>query len=133
ALAIFSLRLTDWEAPRYFAVLFFLFCIFNFYTYQAVLAASPVLLLGLLYAGILLALRAEQDEVVGALMAVSMYYWEVGLPFLILVAWRCYKEGRIRVLAGFFMLSFVLLAVSFFMYANWFIPYLRAGMNNLRA
>lgn len=133
ALAIFSLRLTDWEAPRYFAVLFFIFCVFNFYTYQAVLAASPVLLLGLLYAGILLALRAERDEVVGALMAVSMYYWEVGLPFLILVAWRCYKEGRIRVLAGFFMLSFVLLAVSFFMYANWFIPYLRAGMNNLRA
>jgi hypothetical protein len=97
------------------------------------LDANPVLLLALLYAGILLGLRFDQDEFVGALMAFSMYYWEVGLPFLLLVAWRSYKEGRVRVLAGFFMISFTLLAVSFLVYPNWFIPYLRAGMNNLRA
>jgi hypothetical protein len=133
ALAIISLRLTDWEAPRYFTVLFLIFCVFNFYAFQAILEASPVLLLGLLYVGILLALRAEQDELLGALMAVSVYYWEVGLPFLFLVAWRVYKEGRLRVFAGFFMLSVVLLAVSFLLYPNWIIPYLRAGMNNLRA
>jgi hypothetical protein len=133
ALAILSLRLTNWEAPRYFWALFFVFCVFNFYTFQAILEASPVLLLGLLYAGILLALRAEQEEVVGALMAVSLYYWEVGLPFLLLIAWRSYKEGRVRVLGGFFMVSFLLLVISFLLYANWLIPYLRAGMNNLRA
>ncbi|HRQ22123.1 MAG TPA: hypothetical protein PLF42_01740 [Anaerolineales bacterium] len=133
ALALFSLRLTEWEAPRWFIVLFFFFCIFNVYAIKAILAASPVLLLGAIYAGILLALRAEQDELAGALMAVSVYYWEVGLPFLLLVAWRAYKEGRIRVLAGFFMLSFVLLVISFFWYSDWIIPYLRAGMNNLRA
>jgi hypothetical protein len=133
ALAILSLRLTDWESPRYFIVLFFIFCVFNFYTFRAVLEASPVLLLGLIYAGILLALREEQEEVVGALLAVSMYYWEVGLPFLFLVAWRSYKEGRVRVLAGFFMVSLLLLAVSFLLYANWVIPFMRAGMNNLRA
>ncbi|RJP51255.1 MAG: hypothetical protein C4557_08300 [Anaerolineaceae bacterium] len=133
ALAILSLRLTDWEAPRYFVFLFIIFCFFNFYTFQAILEASPVLLLGLIYAGILLALRAEQDELVGALLAVSMYYWEVGLPFLALVAWRSYKEGRTRVLAGFFMVSFLLLAISFLLYVNWIIPWLRAGMNNLRA
>jgi hypothetical protein len=133
ALALFSLRLTEWEAPRWFIVLFFLFCIFNVYVFQAILSASPVLLLGLIYAGILLALRAERDELAGALMAVSVYYWEAGLPFLLLAAWRVYKQGRIRVFAGFFMLSFVLLAVSFFLYPDWIIPYLRAGMNNLRA
>lgn len=133
ALALFSLRLTDWAAPRWFIVPFFLFCIFNVYAFQAILSASPALLLSLIYAGILLALRAERDELTGALMAVSVYYWEVGLPFLLLVTWRVYKQGRIRVFAGFFMLSFVLLAVSFFLYPDWIIPYLRAGMNNLRA
>jgi len=131
ALAILSLRLTDWEVPRYFWVLFFGFCVFNFYTFQSILEANAVLLMGLLYAGMLLALRAKQEEVVGALMAVSMYYWEVGLPFLVLVAWRSYKEGRVRVLGGFFMVSFLLLAISFLLYANWIIPYLRAGWNNL--
>lgn len=133
ALAFFSLRLTGWEAPRYFRFLFFLFCIFNFYAFQALLEASPVLLLGLIYAGILLALQTGQDEFAGALMAVSLYYWEVGAPFLFLVAWRVYREGRGRVLAGFGMLSFILLAASFLWYPNWIIPYLRAGMNNLRA
>ncbi len=133
ALSIVSLRLTDWETPRWFTVAFILFCVFNFYSFQAVVEASPVLLLGLIYAGILLAYKFEQDEVAGALMAVSIYYWEVGLPFLLLVAWSAYKEKRVRVLAGFFMLTFVTLIVSFLLYPNWLVPYLRAGMNNLRA
>lgn len=133
ALAWLSLRLTEWETPRWFVPFFLAFCVFNFYSFQGILDANPVLLLALLYAGILLGLRFDQDEFVGALMAFSMYYWEVGLPFLLLVAWRSYKEGRVRVLAGFFMISFTLLAVSFLVYPNWFIPYLRAGMNNLRA
>jgi len=133
ALALLSLRLTDWEVPRYFSILFLLFCVFNFYAFQAIMEASPVLLLGLLYAGILLALRSEQDEFAGALLAFSLYYWEVGAPFLILVIWWSYREGRTRVFAGLGMITFVLLAVSFLVYPNWIIPYLRAGMNNLRA
>jgi hypothetical protein len=132
-LAVLSLRLTDWSVPPWFAVLYFLFSVVNFYTFQAVFDASPVLLLALFYALILFALRNEQDELVGALLAVSLYFWEAGLPFLILIAWRCYRQGRMRVFAGFGMLSFVLLAISFLTYANWLIPYLRAGANALRA
>jgi len=131
-LAILSLRLTGWDAPRWFAVLFFLVCVFNFYSFQAIVDASPALLLGLFYAGILLSLRYDQDELTGALMAFSLYFWEVGLPFIVLIGWLAYKQGRTRVLAGFFMLSFILLAISFLVYSNWIIPYLRAGMNALR-
>jgi hypothetical protein len=133
ALALLSLRLTDWETPRYFSVLFLLFCVFNFYAFQAIMEASPVLLLGLIYAGILLAIRTGQDEFAGALMAASLYYWEVGGPFLILVAWWAYREKRTRVFAGLGMITFALLAVSFLVYPNWIIPFLRAGMNNQRA
>ncbi|NJN79609.1 MAG: hypothetical protein HC797_03575, partial [Anaerolineales bacterium] len=133
ALVYFSLRLTGWETPRWFWILFFIFCVLNFYTFQAILSASPVLLLGLIYASMLFALLTEQDELLGGLLAISLYYWEVGLLFVLLIAWRAYKEGRVRVLAGFFMLSFILLLISFLWYPNWFIPYLRAGMNNLRA
>lgn len=133
ALALLSMRLTDWEAPRYFSILFLLFCVFNFYTFQAILEASPALLLGLIYAGILFSLRAGQDELAGALMTASLYYWEVGGPFLILVAWWAYREKRTRVFAGLGMITFPLLAVSFLVYPNWLIPFLRAGMNNLRA
>ncbi len=132
-LAIQSLRLTAWEMPRIFAVLFFVFSVFNFYSYQAILEASPVLLLGFLYAEILILIRAEMDELAGALMAVSLYYWEVGAPFLLIIFLRMIYEKRNRVLSGFFMLSLVLLVISFLGYPNWILPYLRAGSNNLRA
>ncbi len=133
ALALFSLRLTEWNVPRWFYVLFFLFCVFNFYSFQALTDATPALLLGLTYAGILLALQNEADELAGALAVASTYYWEAGLPFLLLMAWYCYRTNRVRVLAGFVMFGFVLLAVSFLLYPGWVIPALRAGMNDFRA
>jgi hypothetical protein len=132
-LALVSLRLTEWESPILFAILFFLFCILNFYTFRALREATPALLLGLIYAGILVALRAGSDELAGALIAVACYQWEVGGPFLLLVFLRVLYERRRRVLAGFGMLVFVLLAVAFFIYPDWIVPFLRATVNNLRA
>ncbi len=132
-LAILSLRLTDWEVPRFFAVLFVVFAVFNFYSFQAIYEASPVLLLGFLYAEILFTLRLEMDELAGVLIAVSFYYWEVSAPFLFLMALRCYYEKRTRVFAGFFMLSLILFILSFLAYPNWIIPFLRATSNSLRA
>ena len=133
ALAILSLRLTEWEAPRIFTLLFIFFAVFNFYTFQAIYEANPVLILGLLYIGILFTYREELDELTGALMALSFYYWEVGLPFLVLVFLRVYYEKRTRVFAGFFMLSFILFFISFLTYPNWIVPFARATVNNLRA
>ena len=133
ALAILSLRLTEWESPRFLAVLFVILAVLNFYSIQAVYEASPVLLLGLLYAGILYAMHIEMDELAGALIAVSLYYWEVGAPFLLLVFFRIYHEKRTRVWAGFFMMSLILFFISFLLYPGWVIPFLRATVNNLRA
>jgi hypothetical protein len=133
ALAIFSLRLTEWESPRIFAILFIILVLFNFYTFQAIYEASPVLLLALFYVGILFAYRTGADEVSGALAALSFYYWEVGLPFLLFFFWRARRENRNRVFAGFFMLTVVLLFLSFLTYPDWIIPFLRATANNLRA
>lgn len=132
-LALLSLRLTDWEVPLKFGVFFAALGAFNFYSVQAIYEASPVLILGLIYTGILFALRAELDELAGALIAVSLYYWEVGAPFLLLIAFRMYYEKRTRVLNGFLMLLIVSLAVSFLLYSNWVIPFFRATVNNLRA
>jgi hypothetical protein len=132
ALTYLSLRLTDWEIPRAFFVGFLIFGLFNFYAFAAVYEGNPVVLLGIVYAAILLLLPTDLDELIGALIAVSFYYWEVGGPFLFLIFLRLYYEGRGRVFAGLLMTSFILLAVSFFLYPDWVIPSLRAGFNNLR-
>jgi hypothetical protein len=132
-LALLSLRLTDWQPPFLLGIFFAALCVSNIYSIQALYEASPVLILGLFYAGILLALRNDMDEVAGALIAVSFYHWEVGAPFLFLVALRAHREKRTGVLYGFLMLTFVSLAVSLLLYANWIVPFLRAVTNNLRA
>ena len=133
ALAILSLRLTGWESPRFFALLFFSAAIFNYYAFQAVYEASPVPLLTLCCAGILYAYRAEADDFAGILAALSFYQWEVGLPFLLLFFWRARRENRSRVFSGFFALTFILLALAFLTYPDWLIPWLRAIVNNFRA
>jgi len=132
ALAFLALRLTEWESPGLFLVFFFAFCGLNLYTFQALREAAPILVLGLVYAGILLALRTGSDELAGALLAVACYHWEVGGPFLLLVWLRVLHERRWRVLAGFGMLTFILLAIAFLIYPGWVIPFLRATVNNLR-
>ncbi|MEW6402891.1 MAG: glycosyltransferase 87 family protein [Chloroflexota bacterium] len=132
-LVYLSLRLPDWDLPPLFALLFVLFAVLNFYAFQAVLEATPILLLGFIYAGILYALRTGQDELAGALVAISCYHWEIGGPFLILIFLHAFHARRTRVLAAFAMLSLFLLVVSFLLYPNWIIPFLRAVSNTLRA
>ncbi len=131
-LTLLSLQLTDWKIPWVFSVFFTAFAAFNFYSIQALYEASPILILALLYAGILFTLRFEMDEIAGALIAAAFCYWEAGAPFLFFIALRVYDQKRSRVLYGFLMLSLITLAVSFLIYANWVIPFLRATVNDLR-
>ena len=81
----------------------------------------------------LYALQNQQDELAGALMALTFFRWEVGLLFLILVFWRVYSEKRFGVFYGFGMLTIVLLTVSFLMNPGWVIPFLQSSLTDLRA
>ena len=120
-------------AAQIFLIAFSLLSIFSFYSISALLDGTPVILLCLLYFGILYALQNEQDELAGALLALTFFRWEVGLLFLTLVIWRVYSEKRFRVFYGFGMLMLVLLIVSFLMNPGWFIPFLQSSLADLRA
>lgn len=131
ALTFLSLRLTDWQPRRLFTILFFLVSALNFYSLTSLLEGSPVFVLGVLYAGVLLALRSGSDELAGALMALSMHRLEIGGLFLLFVLLRVLRQQRWRVLSGVFMTLFVLLALSFFADPGWVLSYLRATLANL--
>ncbi len=68
-LLLFSLLLADWQPRRFFLAAFFLLSALGLYNLWALMQGSPVLLLALLYAGTLLALRSQRDELAGLLMA----------------------------------------------------------------
>ncbi len=131
-LAMLSLRLTDWRPRRFFLILFFLFVAFGFYSLDALLESTPVIFLGLIYAGILFSLRHDLDELTGALIALAFYQWEVGGLFLFFIIFKVIQERRRRVFAGFFMLTIPLLVISFFVYPGWLLPFARGAFADWR-
>lgn len=131
ALALLSVSLSGWQVTPLVAFAFILFTTLNYYTFQAIQQASPVIWLALIYVGIILAYRAGADELAGALAAFCLYYWEVGALFLFLLFWRALHEKRRRLIVGFLMMNVILFSISFLIFPGWIIPYLRAAVNNL--
>lgn len=127
-----SFRLMDRYTPYLFIALIALAGFSSLYAYLSFLEGSPLILLGLAYAGILLSLRAGQDEFAGALMVVSAFQWEIGGLFLVFVTLWVFWERRWRVYAGAGMLAFVLMVVSFLWYPSWILPFVRAAWNSFR-
>jgi hypothetical protein len=128
-----SLRLANWAPQRFFLVAFFISSALSLYAMTGFLEGSQIFLLGLIYAGILLALSRQMDELAGMLIALVFYQWEVGFLFLLFVFLRVFDQQRWRVLAGFGMVTGLLLAISFLVYPGWVIPFLRAQLASLRA
>jgi len=131
-LIFFSLRLGGWQPRPLLGILLLAVSGLSFYSIEALTAGSPSILLGLAYAGVLFALETERYELAGGLLAVSFFRWELGGPLLLLLTMRVLHFRRWRVLAGFAMLSFILLTVSLLSYPGWIVPFLRAVLYDLR-
>jgi hypothetical protein len=127
-----SIFLTDWQPKTMFQAAFYSLASVSFYVVFGFFENSPVYLLGLFYAGIVFSLRFELDELAGALIALSLAWWEIGLLFLILVVRRVVDERRWRVLAGFGMVTAILAVISLFIYPDWPWSHLRGVVSNWR-
>jgi len=132
-LAYLSLRLTEWEPPRLFLVPFFLLACLSFYAFEALIDGGPQILLGLIYLAILFAVRAGQDQLLGGLLVLAAFKWEIGGLFLLLVLLRLIYEQRWAALASFGMIEIVLLVISFLVYPGWLLSILRATWAGIRA
>jgi hypothetical protein len=133
ATALISFSLVGWRPPRTVTVLLAAGGVFALYSVIAMLAGTPVIILGLLYVGILRALQTEQDELAGLLLALSLFKWQVGLLLLVLVLWRVFDEKRWGVLAGLLMAIAILGIVSFLLYPGWLLPFLVSTVGEIRA
>jgi hypothetical protein len=132
-LVLFSLRLADWRPPRWFTVLLLAFALTWYYAASALLDGSFSILLVLALVGALFAMRDFHDELAGFLLAVSAMKWEITLlPWGLLIL-AVIVARRWRVFAGMGMTWFVLAAIAFLVYPDWFWPYARAVAANGRA
>ncbi len=133
AVAGLSLRMIEWRPPRFLLVLFILLSLFTFYSVDSLLEGSPVILLTLLFVGVLYAYSTEHDELAGALLVFSLFYWEVSFPFVLLMFLKIFADKRPRVLNGFGMLWVVLLIASFLIYPGWLLSFFTAVVGAFRA
>ena len=129
---VMSIRLATTRTPLYLAVLLVVICSSSLYAVISLQEGSEVILLGVAYTGILIAWQAEMDELVGALLVISTFQWQVGAPFLLFIVFLIFWAQRWRVLVGAAMLLFLLAILSFLLYPGWILPFLRASWNNLQ-
>jgi len=130
-IVIFSVRLSEWEPPRGLYILLIGFGLFSFFSLNALITASPSILLTFLYLGTLLALRLFSDELAGALLFLAAYQWEVGALFLLVILIFVISNRRWQVLMGFGMSLIVMLIISYLIHSGWGLPYIRAVISNL--
>jgi len=128
---LFSYRLSEWEPPLGLNIILIGFGLFRFFSLNALLTASPAILLNLLYLGALLALRSHSDELAGALLLFAAYQWEVGGLFFLLIIIFVFANRRWGVLAGFGMSLILLMILSFLVDPGWGLPYIRSVLSNL--
>ncbi|MGE5777625.1 MAG: hypothetical protein ACM33V_15475, partial [Chloroflexota bacterium] len=87
-------------------------------------------LLTFLYLWILVALRSHLDELVGILLPLIAYQWEVSGLFFLFILLFVLVNRRWKVLVGFAMSLSILLIVSFLVYPGWGLPYVRAVLSD---
>jgi hypothetical protein len=128
-IVLLALNLSEWEPRPWIYVLLIGFGLFQYFSLNALVTATPTIFLVLLYLCILLALRAHADELAGILMSLVAYQWEVGGLFFLFVVFFVFTNRRWRVLAGLGMALFVLFVISFLTNSGWGLPYIRAVLS----
>lgn len=127
---LFALNLLEWQPPGWLYFFIIGFALFSFFSLQALVSASPTILITFLYLAVLLALRFYNNELAGALLFLVAYRWEVGALFFLYIMVLVFANRRWNVLTGFGMSLFVALVISFLIYPGWGLPYIRAVLSD---
>ena len=128
---LFSYRLSEWNPPLGLNIVLVGFGLFSFFSLNALITASPAILLNLLYLGVLLALRSNSNELAGALLFLVAYQWELGGLFFLAMVIFIFANHRWGALAGFGMSLIIFMIISFLANPGWGLPYIRAVLSNL--
>lgn len=125
-----AFNLSEWQPPPWLYVLLFAFGVFGYFSLNALVTGTPAIFLGFFYSCILVALRSRADELVGGLLALVAYQWEVGGLFFLFIILYVLANRRWGVIAGLGMAFFILLVVTSLLDSTWGLPYIRAVLSD---
>jgi hypothetical protein len=131
ALAFLSLQLTGWKPARTLLAFIVLFSVIWVYGFLPLAGASAVIFVAPAVAGLLLALRDGRDELAGALLVFPFFKPEIAGLLVLLILWWAIYHRRPRIVAGFLMTLAILLALSFFILLNWWMPFFGGWVSHI--
>jgi hypothetical protein len=124
-MAFLSLQATDWRPARLLVAVLMVFSVLWIYGFLPLVNCSAVILVAVSIPGFILAIRDTRDELAGALLVIPFFKPDIaGVLVLFFFFWAVYHK-RGRILAGFFLTLIFLMAVSFLVLPDWFMPFLR--------
>ncbi len=132
ATLILHLRLLDWRPHPVSVFLLSLFVFFWQYNVIALLDGNISLLLGALFAGVLLSLQNGSDETAGILLAFSTFKWEAGGLLIIFILLWAFFRRRWGFLSFFGISLGILLAITTILLPDWPQPFYHSVLSNLR-
>ncbi|MCX6035629.1 MAG: hypothetical protein NTV38_11740 [Chloroflexi bacterium] len=131
AMAFLSLRLTGWKPARTLLPVFLIFSVLWIYGFLSLAGSRAVIFVALAIVGLLLALREGRDEMVGALLVVPFFKPDIAGLLTLFIIWWAIFHRRGRILAGFLMTLAILLAISFFILSDWFMPFISGLISHI--
>ena len=130
AVAFLCLSLTGWKPHRFLLSVVLLFSIFWFYAFTSLVIGSPAPFVALGLFGALAAIRADKDELAGALLSLSLLEVGISVIFLLFILWWTVTFHRWRVWGGFLMVVGFFTIASFLLLPSWFLPFLRGVISH---
>jgi hypothetical protein len=125
AAASLSLRLTGWKPSRLLFPVALLFPALWIFGFMDILASSATPFVVLAVVGMLLFLRADQDELAGLLLVLPLLKFGIFSVFVLFMIWWAIYHHRGRILAGLGMALGILLLLSFLLQPDWVMPFVR--------
>ncbi len=118
-LAFLSLRITRWKPKPVFLTMFLLFSVFWYHGLAPVILGSPVILISLGMVGVLLAIRAGQDELAGILLGlITIKPLAAALFIGFIVVWGVFNR-RWKMILWLFIVIVMLSAIGLLLIPDW--------------
>lgn len=128
-----SLYLAEWKTSRFLSILFYLALSFSFYGLYPLISGSAAVFTVLIFFLCLLALREGWDEVLGILLIFGTFRLQNGgILFFFVLFWIIITK-RWRTLSVSIMTLALFFVISFMLLPDWFMPFIRSILANLRS
>lgn len=126
ALAVISIKISNWKLNLPGILIFILFTLFWLYSVKPLLSGDVILVIALFLAGAILAFQMGEDELAGVLLAFATLKPLFGLPLIIFLLIWTLKSKRSKLFLWFFISLLLLIGSSMLLLPNWIIENIRA-------